>query len=442
MINARDVALKVLKRVDEERAFAAAALAKELTGLDDPRESGLAFELVHGVLRRRSWLDHLLSQVSDKGLKKIDPDVMRAMRIGVYQIAFLTRIPNAAAVSDTVRMVKRSRAPRLQGLANALLRKIAKLPPSALDPPADHNAPPRRLATRMGQPVWLYEKLIDAFGAEGALAIAAQYNSPARRTLRVNTHRTRMTDIENAPGVIVPAPRLSPFSLDVTDVRKIPPLIDDGLAAYQDEAAQLAILALRPAPDERLLDACAGRGGKTAAMAMFTRNEADITAVDRAGSKLERLCFELEKQRLTAKTLTQDLTRGPGALSGERFDRILLDAPCSGSGTLGRRPEIRWRLTPSDVESLAGIQSKLLDTVAPLVKPGGTLLFVTCSIFPEEGRDHLKSFLETHPGFVPVSTPPADWPEAVPWQEGVILIDPAKTRTDGYQMLALRRRPE
>jgi 16S rRNA (cytosine967-C5)-methyltransferase len=439
MGNARDVALAVLRRVDQDSAFAAAVLAKALPSLGNQRDSAFAFEIVHGVLRRRPWLDHLLRKASNKGLKRIDPEVMRILRIGTYQIVFLSRVPAAAAVSDAVRMVKRSRSARLSGLANALLRRISQMPDVERHPDKiDRQSPLSTLAMAFGFPLWLMERYVEVFGREGALAIAERFNAPSRRTLRVNTHLISVDAVLKQLGGTCYKTPFSPWAVDATDIRRIGPLLEKGEAAHQDEAAQLAVVALDPRPQERILDACAGRGGKSAAIAMATGNRATLTAVDRSQSKLERLAFELERQHLTADTIVQDLTQGTGVVS-PGYHRVLLDAPCSGTGTLGRRPEIRWRLVASAIPSLVSTQEKLLDTTAALVAEGGVLLYVVCSILPEEGIGHAARFLAVHPEFSLVKAPPSTWPASIPWNRGCIQINPALTHTDGYQMLVLSK---
>jgi 16S rRNA (cytosine967-C5)-methyltransferase len=264
------------------------------------------------------------------------------------------------------------------------------------------------------------------------------FNAPSRRTLRVNTTRSnRDTVIEELAGSGGPG-ALTPWSVDVDDRDRARRLVEQGYAAFQDEGAQLVALAVDPQPGERILDACAGRGGKTGALAQIVGSRAEVTAVDRQGSKLKRMELELERQSLAATPICADLTGDARALHGP-FDRVLLDAPCSGSGTLGRRPEIRWRLTPVKVESLVAVQAAMLDACAALVGAGGRLVYAVCSLLPKECDDHLAGFLEHHPEFALVTSPPQPWPEIVPWNGGRILVDPSATRTDGYRMLVLER---
>jgi len=441
MASARDVARKVLDRVERDGAFAAAALESEAATLKDKRDSSLATELVLGVLRRRPWLDRLLDSASSGGsLRKLDVTVRNILRIGVYQIAYLDRIPVRAAVFEAVSSVKRSGTPRLSGLVNALLRNLAAREPDALRPPADDDgASVEELALRYGLPGWLLTRLIDDRGTKEALGIARVFNDRSARTMRVNTSRiTRVDLLKRLSDSASPGPCL-PWSINVSDRRDGRTIEEEGLAAYQDEGAGLVVAALDPKPGSKVLDACAGRGGKTGTIAMLLGDRAEITAADRSRSKLDRAAFELNRQGFSANTVVVDLQAGKGALEGP-FDRILLDAPCSGTGTLGRRPEIRWRLSPDQVASLVSVQRAMLDNVAPLVVEGGRLVYAVCSILKEEGEKQIESFLEEHPEFELVRDPPYTWPDSIPWRSGLPFIDPSAHGTDGYFIACLARR--
>ncbi len=438
MADARETARRVLARVENDRAFAAAVLAAESVHLNDPRDAALAFELVYGCLRREAWLDHLLDGVALRGLKKLDPDTLRILRIGAYQLAFLTRIPNSAAVNDAVAAVKRTPAAGLSGLVNALLRKLSRMEQTALIPPEeDDGADVETLSLRCGLPMFVLSSFIERFGRKGAFDIARVFNGPSRRTLRINAHRMSREEafalVGGAPG------HLAPWALDVPDRDRADALVAEGNAAYQDEAAQLSLLALSPLGGESMLDACAGRGGKSAAAKAMTNNELSLLAADVSKSKLERLSFELSKQGLHAETEVCNLTTA-APVSIPSFDRVLVDAPCSGSGTLGRRPEIRRRLSTASVESLVDVQRRILNNAATTLKPGGRLVFVVCSLLQEEGFGHTEQFLSEHPEFVLEETPPKSWPEAVGWNRGQVLVNPAAHSTDGYQMSVFTRR--
>ncbi len=430
----------MLDRVERDGAFAAAALEAQAATLKDPRDSSLATELVLGVLRRRPWLDRLLDSASSRGgLRKLDVTVRNILRIGAYQIAYLDRIPVRAAVSEAVSSVKRSASPGLSGLVNALLRNLAAREPDALRPPKDDDgASVKELAERYGLPEWLLARMIDDRGTGEALAIARVFNDRSRRTMRVNTSRVTRADLLERLSDSASIGPCLPWSIDVRSRRDGRTIEEEGLAAYQDDGAGLVVAALDPKPGLSVLDACAGRGGKTGTIAMLAGGRSEITAADRARSKLDRGAFELSRQGFVANTVVVDLQAGVGALEGP-FDRILLDAPCSGTGTLGRRPEIRWRLSPDRVASLVGVQRAMLDNVAPLVVEGGRLVYAVCSILKKEGEKQIERFLKEHPEFEPVPDPPSTWPDSIPWRNGLPFIDPTAHGTDGYFIACLRK---
>ncbi|MCK9461307.1 MAG: hypothetical protein M0R80_16890 [Proteobacteria bacterium] len=435
MPGARRIALKVLGRVERERAFAAAALEAELKGVADTRDASLATELVYGALRHRPWLDHLLDGASARGLDGLDPIARDAMRVAAYELAYLDRVPAHATLNEAVLAIRRARGKGLAGFANAVLRKLAA-DRAALKAPDPASAPDPALA--LGLPPWLYARLYAAHGRDRAIAMGRAFNEPSRRTLRINTvridpakARARLSD-GAAAGLYLP------WAIDAADRCAARALEEEGLAAHQDEGAGLVVAALDPRSGERILDACAGRGGKTALIAQIAGGGAPY-AVDKQPAKLERLAFELGRQGFEAVTAACDLAVDDPPFEAP-FDRVLLDAPCSGTGTLGRRPEIRWRLEPGSVTALAGLQRALLDRAARLVRPGGRLVYAVCSVLPEECADHLAPFLAAHPGFALVAEPPALWPATIPWNGGAPLLDPGVTRTDGYGILCLERR--
>jgi 16S rRNA (cytosine967-C5)-methyltransferase len=263
------------------------------------------------------------------------------------------------------------------------------------------------------------------------------FNEPSRRTLRINTARIDPEEARARLGNGAAAGLYLPWAIDAADRRAARALEEEGLAAHQDEGAGLVVAALDPRPGERILDACAGRGGKTALIAQIAGGGAPY-AVDKQPAKLERLAFELGRQGFEAVTAACDLAVDDPPFEAS-FDRVLLDAQCSGTGTLGRRPEIRWRLDPESVASLAGLQRALLDRAARLVRPGGRLVYAVCSVLPEECAGHLAPFLAAHPDFALVPEPPALWPKAIDWQGGAPLVDPGVTRTDGYGILCFTR---
>jgi 16S rRNA (cytosine967-C5)-methyltransferase len=440
-MKARDAALRVLTRVEAEGAHAAAALAAELAGTGAGREAALATELVLGVLRRRPWLDHLLERAAGRPLRNVDPVTRRILRLGAYQLAFLERVPARAVVFEAVEQSRRRGSPRLAGLVNAVLRRLGDRERSALRPPdPGAGASVADLALARGLPPWLAGRLVAAHGRDGARAMADAFDGPSPRTLRANLARGGREALLAQLGEGARPNPHGPWAFDVRDPAAARRLEDGGLAVHQDAGAQLAVLALGAKPGQRVLDACAGRGGKTGALAALVSPGGRATAADLKESKLQRLALELHRLGLEAEIVSGDLAGDVPGLAGRVFDGVLLDAPCSGSGTMGRRPDIRWRIDEAKVASLVALQWRLLTAQAARVAPGGRLVFAVCSVLPEEGRDHGPRFLEAHPGFAPVRVAPAGWPGSVPWKEGSILVDPSVTGGDGYQILCFERR--
>lgn len=436
MVTARQAALNVLVRVEKEQAYVAAALASELRGVKSSKEAALATELVLGVTRRKPFLDKLLGQVSTRGIGKIDTKTKNILRLGAYQIAFLDSIPDRAAVSESVELAKRSSSRHLARFINALLRRISEMDPADLRPrEEDCGGPLDGFAVDFGLPRFLLKRLADTKNRQWVFDVAKTFNHKSRRTLRINVNQlSREAAIQEMGGQGL-AGALTPWSIDVPDKRMAEKLISSGKAVYQDEGAQLAVLALEAEAGETILDACAGRGGKTSALAMCAGSGAAIWAVDRGENKLARLAFELAKQGFQANTRAADLT-DPNLDLAKKFDKILLDAPCSGTGTMGRRPEIRWRLTPEMIASLVRIQSNMLDAVVRFLKPGGCLIYVVCSLLLEEGLLQGEAFTKRHSDMVPNQRVPRDWPVSVPWNQGRVFVDPAQHGTDGYQILS------
>jgi 16S rRNA (cytosine967-C5)-methyltransferase len=402
----RDVARAVLARVAEEDAYANRALSAALDrtrGLS-PEDRGLATELVYGVLRRQARLDRALEAVSDRGLTDVDLRVRIALRVAAYQILFLDRIPAYAAVSDGVEACKKIRSGRLVGLANALLRRVSQRGEPPLPDPA--RDPLGYLIEAAGFPEWLARLTMAELPAAEVAAFADASTAPAPLAIRANRLRidrdTLLARLQTErPGASVEP---SPGAADALLVRKMdsPFLTDawrEGLFAVEDVGAQRVVALAGAAPGERILDACAGVGGKSAHLAALADGKASIDAVDISPAKLD------EARRLFARLGVRGVTTRAADLTqpwmGDRaaYDRVLLDAPCAGLGVLRRHPEALTRRILADVTALAAVQEQLLAMVAPLVRPGGTLTYSVCTFERAEGEDVIGRFLEGHPAF-------------------------------------------
>jgi 16S rRNA (cytosine967-C5)-methyltransferase len=370
------------------------------------KDRALFTAMVYGVLRWRSRLDHIITHFSNTPIQKIEPGVLNILRLGLFQIVYLDRIPNSAAVNTSVEITKQIGASRAAGFVNALLRKSAGNY-SSVHFPAFEPDPVAFLSADQSLPGWLGQRWLKRFDKETILRLCDTINSIPPVTLRTNTLKTTrkqlILSLENLVERIEPT-SIAPDGVKlINPKRSIPelPAFKNGWFQVQDEAAQLVALLLNPQPGESVLDACAGLGGKTAHIAQLMQNKGSLTAIDRDEKKLQQL--DSEMQRLNIPIVSpqcHDLDSDLGKNRIDVFDRILLDAPCSGLGVLRRNPDIKWNSTEKSLKRHAGIQKRFLDTLAPMVKPDGVLVYSVCSLEPEENEAVIHVFLKNHPEFV------------------------------------------
>jgi 16S rRNA (cytosine967-C5)-methyltransferase len=408
--NPRRAAFDILLRIEKERSYAdilidRAVSSGELRGPD----RGLLTELVYGVLRQRGTLDHIVNQFSRQKAEKLERYVLILLRLGLYQALFLDRIPVSAAVNETVKLAK-VLAPRASGMINAVLRRADRERGEIRYP--DRQADPVAfIAARHSHPSWMVRQWIDQLGLDGAEALAKAMSDPPPLTLRCNTLRIGRGDLQArlaSAGITAAPARFSPDGLNL--LTRVPlaalPEFQEGLCTIQDESSQMAALFLAPRPGETVLDLCAAPGGKTTHLAQLMENRGTILAGDSAPRKLaliEETALRLGIDIITTANLdaTKPLTKGASHLKeGLLFDRVLVDAPCSGMGVLRRNPDGKWWKTPADIAELAIRQKGILGNSAPLLKDGGTLLYATCSTTREENEEVVADFLSKQPGFV------------------------------------------
>jgi 16S rRNA (cytosine967-C5)-methyltransferase len=425
-MNARDLARRVLARVEKGGAWATLALDGELarSGLDD-RDRRLAAEIVYGVLRHRTRLDRAIAQYADLG--RTPPAVLNALRIAAYQLLFLDRIPAHAAVDDAVGAVRTSVGPKLGGFANAVLRRIAAHGEPSLPDDADE-----RLYVEHSMPRWIVDELRGALGdpAQVTAALAA-YAQPASLWARVNVCRATRDDVAAAlvaeGATAEPAPEgTSPVALRVAGLGDpaASASFAQGLWTVQDLGAQRIAILAAPRAGQTILDACAGVGGKSTHLAELTAGESPIDAVDLAAQKIKLAAATAERLgHARIRAIAADLL-DPAAALQPRYDVVVLDAPCTGLGVLRRHPEAKWRLAPDDVERIAELQAKLLDAVAARVAPGGTLVYSVCTFTRREGPLQAARFLERHPDFS---------------REAELRTSPHEDGSDGFYAVRLRR---
>jgi 16S rRNA (cytosine967-C5)-methyltransferase len=446
--NAREVARRVLARV-AQGGYATQTLAGELgrSGLGDA-DRALATELVYGVLRLRERLDRALAAHAPRGLGQLDGFTRDALRLGAYQILFL-RVPPHAAVDDAVEAVKRMRGPRLGGFVNALLRRLASAGEPPLPPPLpSEDGWAAHLAIRESMPRWIVDRVLAALGHDAGAAALAAFNTPAPTWLRTNTLRTHrdalMAELRRErPQVQLATAAASPDALAARHGGDLFTTAAYRAGAFmaQDLGAQLVARLLGAQPGERILDACAGMGGKSTYLAALSGDGATIDAADLSSSKLA--LAQDHAQRLGMKsirTIEADLTREDAPLA-PGYDRVLLDAPCSGLGVLRRHPEAKWTRTPADIKALAEFQAALLARLASRVRPGGLLVYAVCTFTEEEGPAQLERFLRTHGDFQvePAGTVEATLAELTA-ADGTLRTWPHRDDADAFYAVRLRHR--
>jgi len=400
---ARLLAVRVLERIERTRAYADLALHGALARSDLPGpDRALATELVYGTLRWRGSLDYVLYQVLDRDLAKLEPIVLSILRTAAYQLVRTDRIPVSAAVDQAVRCTRAAGAARASGLVNAVLRRVADAREEFAwpDPARD---PVGHLTHALSLPVWLAERWVEQLGIEEAIALAAASNAVPPRAVRANRRRTDPGTLLEALAEQHPGARPCRWAPDglVLDQRGHPgsdPLFLGGHYTVQDEASQLVVALLDPRPGERVLDACAAPGAKSTAIGERVGETGRVVAVDRHPRRLGLVRRDARRLGIPCiETHERDASRPLTDL--DAFDRVLVDAPCSGLGTLRRNPDARWRIQPRDVERLAELQLAILRQAAAVLRPGGTLVYSTCTVLPEENENVVEAFLSEAPEF-------------------------------------------
>jgi 16S rRNA (cytosine967-C5)-methyltransferase len=441
------LALGVLERVERGGAYADLALHAALARSSlEPRDRALASELVHGTLRWRGRLDYALARVLARPLDSLEPRVTRVLRLGAYQILFCDRVPDSAAVSEAVGLARATGVDRAAGLVNAALRRLSRERDS-LEPPALSDDPRGHLVHGLSVPPWVAERWIAGFGPEEAAALARALDRPAPTTVRANRLRVSREELlGELQGRHLDA---SPCRFARDGIRlggrgdpAADPAFRTGRMTVQDEASQLVAELLDPGPGERVLDACAAPGAKATAIAERVGPEGRVVAVDRHERRLALV--ERDAARLglaNVRTVCADVSASPPpALAGACFDRILVDAPCSGLGAWRRNADARWRLREDAPARLSVLQIAILRGVRALLAPGGALVYSTCTLTPEENEAVIDALLAEAPELrrtAASSLPPHLAPLLDP--AGALRTLPHRHDMDGFYAVRLER---
>lgn len=397
----RGMAVKILNRVERTDAYLDKLLDNEMRNSDlSGPDKALLFEIVHGVIRWMGRLDWVLNGFYKGQFSKAIPNLKNGLRVALYQILFLDRVPDHAAVNEAVEFVKRLQGQKPADLTNAILRNILRTK-NALRYPDPNEDLIGYLAAFYSHPSWMIKRYVARFGRENTEKLLAVNNEKPYLTLRINglkTNRDEFMQLLESVNLRYTHGKFLPEFFQLQNLTNITAweYFTKGYFNIQDESAGLACKLLDPQPGEKVIDLFAAPGGKTAFLAHLMNDEGEITTLDRYESRLKIL--EKNMERLGIKSYK---TFAINALEfeGGPYDRVLADVPCSGTGTLSKKPDIKWKKDLLDIRKMAKNQYELIEKAASLVKPGGVLVYSTCSIEPEENFEVVNKFLINNPGF-------------------------------------------
>lgn len=440
-MDAREVALITLNMCQRQGGWSDAVLKKQLASAKlDGRDAALATRLCFGVLQNEMLLDFYLTHFSNVPLKRMESKVLLALRIGAYQILFMDRIPQSAAVNQSVALVRaHAKKDRAAGLVNAILRSLIR----SLDnlPPVTGETTADRLSVQYSHPKWLTEQMIAILGESEAEALLAANNEAPPMTAMVNTQKTTieaLIDMLQTQQVEATAHPWVENCIILSGTGNIEHLsaFSDGLFYIQDVASRLAIMAAGVAPSLRVLDTCAAPGGKTFTAALEMKNSGELCACDIHPHKIKLIQNGAERLGLTMiEAELADASKFSPKWQ-QSFDVVLVDAPCSGLGVIRKKPDIRYK----DADLLLGlpaVQRAILDNASDYVKPGGVLLYSTCTVLPRENEEIIDDFLLKHDRFAREMFSLPGSIGDVP--EGQITLWPHRNGTDGFFIAKLRK---
>lgn len=444
MSNPRQLAFIALQHIYKRGAYTDIALDRVLRQGDLNRvDRGLMTELVYGIVRRKRSLDTLIDQLGKKKADQQPPDLRIILHLGLYQLRYLDHIPPSAAVNTSVELAKNNGFKELSGVVNGLLRQYGRLADKGVDPLKLPSDTIQRLGVLYSFPDWIIEIWQKQLGIPATEELCAWFNQPPTIDLRVNRLRTTIEQVE------------ANFALTGVEVSRVPylpqalrlkgstgsienlPGFKEGWWTVQDCSAQLVSHLLDPQPGEIVIDACAAPGGKTTHIAELMGDQGKICACDRAAKRLEKLQENIQRLQLTSISCCPGDSRSFFEFTSIA-DRVLLDAPCSGLGTLQKNPDIRWRQTPEKIRELSQLQGELLAQTATWVKPGGTLVYATCTLNPTENEGVVAVFLDANPNWQ-IQSPSLDFPPSDLALPKSIKILPHEHQMDGFFMVKLKK---
>lgn len=445
---AREAALEVLLQVDKEHAYSNLMLNKVLRYAELSRqEAGLATEIVYGTIQRLNTIDYFLARFVKKGLDKLEPWVRCILRLSFYQLYYLDRIPDHAAVNEAVKIAKKRGHQGISGMVNGVLRNVIRQKDTLLLPKG--LSPVQRIALEQSHPEWLVRRWIAQYGEEKTADMCMANNKAPKISIRNNILKHDREELIKkllAEGVQAEASVLAPQGIIITGGGNMALTKEyaNGDYSIQDESSMLVAELVNPQEGMTVLDCCAAPGGKTTHLAEKMNNKGVVKAFDLYEHKEQLIKEQANRLQLTSvETAVADARTLGERFNLETFDRILLDAPCSGLGVIRRKPDLKWMKKEQDIDEIRKIQQELLDAVSGLLKPGGILVYSTCTVEIAENEEQVSRFLNEHPDFIPVLDPMPGWPPELNVQltnRGMVQIFPQDYQSDGFFMARLRKK--
>lgn len=444
MENPRQLAFITLRDIHRQGAYTDVALDRVLrTATLNSADRGLLTQLVYGCVRQTRSLDAIIDQLGKKKATQQPPEFRTILHIGLYQLRYQERIPASAAVNTTVELAKENGFKGLTGVVNGMLRQYSRLAETTTEPLQLPQEPIQRLGILHSFPDWIIQMWIEQLGREETEQLCQWLNQSPTIDLRINSLKVTREDVEaamSAAGVEVQRVPHLPQALRLVGgagaIGQLPGFME-GWWTVQDSSAQLVSYLLDPQVGDVVIDACAAPGGKTTHIAELIRDEGKIFACDKTASRLKKLTENAQRLQLhSIQICTGDSRNFPEFIN--IANAVLLDAPCSGLGTLHRRPDIRWRSTPANIDELSTLQSELLAQAATWVKPGGTLVYATCTLHPQENEKVIQAFLSHHSHWQIEPPAPNSPLEAFSTPAGWIKVWPHRHQMDGFFMVRLK----
>ncbi|WP_267383471.1 16S rRNA (cytosine(967)-C(5))-methyltransferase [Cyanobacterium sp. uoEpiScrs1] len=444
-VNPRQLVLLILKEIEQQGAYTDIALDRAFNKTNlDSNNRALVTELVYGIIRRRRTLDALINQLGKKNAHQQPPNLRLILHLGLYQLRYLSNIPLSAAVNTSVELAKENQLLALSGVVNGILRHYIRLSRTKIDPLVLPDNPVKKLGIFYSFPDEIIEIWLQQFGEDTTAQLCDWFNRPPHLDLRINplttTIETVETHLKQADVKVVDLEYVCQglrLSGKIGSIKQLPGF-QEGWWTVQDSSSQLVAHLLAPQPSEVIIDACAAPGGKTTHIAELMQDKGIIFACDCTSSRLNKL--QANVQRLNLKSI--QIVKGDSR-QFDQFtaiaDRVLLDAPCSGLGTLHRHPDIRWRYNSERVRQLSKLQQELLEKTATWVKPRGVLVYSTCTLNYLENELIIKQFLDTHTTWH--IEPPLPHLSLFNWvtPSGWIQILPHQRQMDGFFLVKLKK---